>query len=684
MTITEARRKALAKRFGDGCKLTDYSWIKAIDDDMAGSLTLYVEDMSFLRQGIGQTVDECNTTTGRETGIFITCNVDADVYVDNVKVGVTNKIIELSTKPMVILISKPGYVSKQWAIQLTEGNIWNVSIDLDKVTAERKTGIFVSCNVTADILLNNVSIGKTGNLITLTAGTKLLLITAKGYEPKGWAAQVTEGSITNIQITLDQVTADRKTGLYVDCNVVADVYCENIKIGNTGEIIATTPGTKALMITKAGYTTKTWAAQVTNGSITNVQITLIEAPAGRDTGIYIDCNVKALVILDNGTIGETGQVISLDPGTKRLIIAKNGYVTRTWAAQITRGSITNMQMTLEETTTGRDTGLFVDCNVTADIYVNNTRIGTTGELITETPGTKTIMLVRDGYKTKSWTLQITGGYITNVQITLEETTTGRDTGIYIDCNVLADVYANEEKIGTANTMIVTEPGTITVTLQYYGYEPKSWTLQVTKGNITNTQITLEKSTTKTTGMLVSCNVVAEVYMDGEKLGDTGKLIQMSPGAKTITVSKEGYVPKNWAVQITEGNITNISVTLAKETTTTEIEGENGVEYTVLILKDGTGTPITSKPVTIKTGTAQWYSIMIKNEQDTNWYGYTGVKLTDEEGTTYTHEPNKQYATTVAPEETKSIKTQVTIPTDIVLTGTITVSMLLRGYRTKTT
>ena len=78
---------------------------------------------------------------------------------------------------------QPGVnVSKQWAIQLTEGNIWNVSIDLDKVTAERKTGIFVSCNVTADILMNNVSIGKTGNLITLTAGTKLLLITAKGYE----------------------------------------------------------------------------------------------------------------------------------------------------------------------------------------------------------------------------------------------------------------------------------------------------------------------------------------------------------------------------------------------------------------------------------------------------------------------------------------------------------------------
>ena len=148
-------------------------------------------------------------------------------------------------------------------------------------------------------------------------------------------------------------------------------------------------------------------------------------------------------------------------------------------------------------------------------------------------------------------------------------------------------------------------------------------------------------------MLVSCNVVAEVYMDGEKLGDTGKLIPMSPGAKTITVSKEGYVPKNWAVQITEGNITNVSVTLSKETTTTEIEGENGVEYTVLILKDGTGTPITSKPVTIKTGTAQWYSIMIKNEQETNWYGYTGVKLTDEKGTTYTHEPNKQYATTAA-------------------------------------
>jgi hypothetical protein len=388
------------------------------------------------------------------------------------------------------------------------------------------------------------------------------------------------------------------------------------------------------------------------------------------------------VILNNVTIGETGQVITLTPGTHRLIIAKTGYVTRTWAAQVTNGNITNLQMTLEETTSERSTGMFIDCNVTADIYMNNEKIGETGELIAMTPGTKTIMITKTGYVTRSWTLQVTDGNITNTQITLSETTTGRDTGIYVDCNVLADVYANNEKIGTANTVIVTEPGTMTITLQYYGYDPKSWTVQVTQGSITNTQITLEKSTTKTTGMLVSCNVVAEVYMNGEKLGDTGKLITTTPGAKTITVSKEGYTPKNWAVQITEGNITNVSITLVKETTTTTIEGENGVEYTILILKDGTGAPITSKPTTIKTGTAQWYSIMIKNELATNWYGYTGVKLTDEAGHTYTHEPNKQYASVVAPDETKSIKTQVTIPTDITLEGTITISMLLRGYRTQ--
>jgi hypothetical protein len=683
MVITEARKKALAKRFGDGCKLTDYSWIKAMDDDMAGSITLYEEDMEFLRQGIGSTINECNTVTGRETGIFITCNVDADVYVDNVKVGVTNKIIELSTNPMVLLISKPGYVSKQWAIQLTEGSIWNTTIDLEKVTAERQTGIFISCNVQADILLNNVSIGKTGNFIALTEGTKLLLVTANGYEPKSWAAQVTKGNITNVQITLNQAETGRNTGIYVDCNVVADVYINNTKVGTTGELIETTSGTKSLMIAKSGYTTKTWATQVTTGNITNVQITLLEAPAGRDTGIYIDCNVKAFVIMDNGTIGETGQVITLPPGTHRLIIAKNGYVTRTWAAQVTTGNITNIQMTLEEVTSERSTGIFVDCNMIAEIYINNEKIGNTGELIVTVPGTKTLMITRNGYKTKSWVAQVTSGYITNVQITLEETTTERNTGIYIDCNVLADVYANDEKIGTANTVIITQPGAMTITLQYYGYEPRSWTLQVTKGSITNTQITLEKSTTTSTGMLVSCNVVAEVYMDGEKIGDTGKVITMTPGAKTITVSKEGYTPKNWAVQITEGNITNVSVTLVKETTTTTIEGENGVEYSILILKDDTGKPITSKPATITKGTAQWYSIMIKNEQSTNWYGYTGVKLTDESGRTYTHEPNKQYATTVAPDETKSIKTQVTIPTDVTLEGTITVSMLLRGYRAVT-
>jgi hypothetical protein len=756
MTITQARKAALAKRFGVDCKLTEYSWVQAMDDDVAGTISLYYEDMEWIIQATGSMIDNCTTTTGRETGIYISCNVNADVYVNNVRVGTTNSIIELDTTPMVLLISSPGYVPKQWAIQLTEGSIWNTTIDLVEISAGRETGLFVSCNVSANVLLNNVSIGITGQIITLSQGTKLLIITADGYDPRNYAVQISEGSITNLQITLEKTQPGRDTGIFVDCNVQADIYVNNENVGSTEEVITLPTGTHTLMLVRQGYVTRTYATQVRTGSITNIQITMYEAVAGKDTGVFVDCNVIANIYLNNINIGQSGQFIAVPEGTIRILLTRNGYVPRTWATQVTNGNITNVQISLQEVQSTNNTGLYIDCNVTAKISINGEVIGNTNEFIVTEPGTKQLMIAANGYETKSYATQVTGGYITNLQITLVESSGTKATGIFVDCNVAAEVYEGTSKIGITGEVIPMTIGTKTLTISKTGYKTKTWTAQVTngsitnisitltedttqttglsvncnvparvwidnidvgqtgeiivtspgakllliiaegyksktyatqvtEGNITNIQITLDKETeTETTGMLIDCNVIADVYENGTKIGVTGETIEASEGTHSLTISSTGFISKTWSVTITEGNITNTQVTLYAETEEGAIEGENGVEYTITILKDGTGAPITSKPTTIQLGTPQWYSIMVKNDEETTWMGYLGIKLTDGLGNAYTHEPNKQYSQSVAKGETKSIKAQITIPADTTLSGTVTITFLLRGYRVLTT
>ncbi len=176
-------------------------------------------------------------------------------------------------------------------------------------------------------------------------------------------------------------------------------------------------------------------------------------------------------------------------------------------------------------------------------------------------------------------------------------------------------------------------------------------------------------------------VIADIYLDGIKIGQTNRFIETGAGTKTFEIRKTGYTTRTVTETITEGSIVNRSYTLYTTTTVTtqQIEGENGVPLSVEIVMEG-GKPVTSKPLEVDVGTEQWYGIMVKNNEETTWYGYTGVKFTDVNNKSWSKMPDKQYAQPVLAGATKSIKTAATIPMGEITEGNVNIAMLLRGFR----
>ena len=297
-----------------------------------------------------------------------------------------------------------------------------------------------------------------------------------------------------------------------------------------------------------------------------------------------------------------------------------------------------------------------------------------------------------------WIMKASGVEMPSCDVT---TTVTSKTGINFSTNITADVYLAGAKIGATNSFIELAPGQKTFELRKAGYTTRTVTETLVEGSIMNRSYTLYASTEPTTptepvapgatGVNFSTNVSASVYLNGALIGATSSFIEVSPGLKTFELRKPGYTTRAVTETVTAGGILNKTYTLyaiATETPETpgtpaapvSIEGEGGVPLSITIVRDGLGNPITARPATVQVGVAQWFGIMVKNEQTTPWKGYTGVKFTDAEGNTWTHEPNKQYATAVAAGESKTIKTQATIPESAGLEGTIAITMLLRGFR----
>lgn len=138
--IYDSRKKELAIAVGndEGC-ITNESWMRASWMDLNKELTLYPDDMKFLRNEIGY----CTTTEEEELenqGVLISTPgaIKAIVIEDGEIIGETDTLIQLNTGAHTVTVAKDGYVSQDASFVVYAGKTASRYVILKKVESEEE------------------------------------------------------------------------------------------------------------------------------------------------------------------------------------------------------------------------------------------------------------------------------------------------------------------------------------------------------------------------------------------------------------------------------------------------------------------------------------------------------------------------------------------------------------------
>ena len=136
--IYDSRKKDLAVAVGnDGGCITAESWMRASWMDLNQELTLYPDDMKFLRNEIGY----CTTTEEDELatqGVLIsTPGAIKAIVIENGEIlGETDTFIQLGTGPHTVTVAKDGYVSQDASFVVYAGKTASRYVILKAVETE--------------------------------------------------------------------------------------------------------------------------------------------------------------------------------------------------------------------------------------------------------------------------------------------------------------------------------------------------------------------------------------------------------------------------------------------------------------------------------------------------------------------------------------------------------------------
>jgi hypothetical protein len=176
------------------------------------------------------------------------------------------------------------------------------------------------------------------------------------------------------------------------------------------------------------------------------------------------------------------------------------------------------------------------------------------------------------------------------------------------------------------------------------------------------------------GVIINAgNLKADVRVNGVVIGKTDAIIDMTPGAYSATLIKDGYENYQLAFDVVAGRYNEKYATLVKlATPATPATPDNTPEEPgVRIPTSGPNVLPTGNqkvPSDVETGSEEWFGWEFKNHGDVTWYGKVGVKLRsfDDSGTKvdeFEYIGDDAIVQNVKPNETKYLWVKCVVPTD---------------------
>ncbi|RIH90527.1 PEGA domain protein [Calidithermus terrae] len=135
--------------------------------------------------------------------------------------------------------------------------------------------------------------------------------------------------------------------------------------------------------------------------------------------------------------------------------------------------------------------------------------------------------------------------------------------LVIDSNPAgATVYINGQRAGTTPATLTLDSGQYSVQLTYPGYEPYRTTLSVEGGTSTRISANLRRINLSGTLAVTSNPPGAQVFVNGQLVGNTPVNLSLNPGSYTLELRRQGYQTYRTTVAIAPGANSRVNVNLS--------------------------------------------------------------------------------------------------------------------------
>ncbi|ASJ03528.1 hypothetical protein A3L09_09810 [Thermococcus profundus] len=422
----------------------------------------------------------------------------------------------------------------------------------------------------AEVYVNETYQGVTPLNLTLTPGTYQIMLSEEKYE--NYTRTVTLAPLKTATI-IAQLTPKPATLSITSDLSGAKVHINGTYIGTTPLNLTIYPGTYHIKLSKQGY-----ADYIKIVTIKPLQTAVIKAELrAKPVTFAINSDPSEAKVYVNGTHrGTTPLSLSLNPGTYRIDLSKEGYWSYSTTITITPGSAPTINVTL----TPKPATLTILSEPSGtSVYIDGSYKGATPLTLNLTHGIHELRLEKDGYKGVQEALTLNPGESRSLDLKLEPLPV---TLSITATPEMAVVYVNNEYQGVTPLKLSLFPGTYEVKIAKDEYEALTQTVALNPGESTTLNVTL----TPLFGFLrVYCNVEgAEVYVDNVKVGETPlEGYKLPAGEHTVKVKKAGHRDFMQAVAIKPGETQTVNVTLESVQTTSSSERRGVCGPGVLIL-----------------------------------------------------------------------------------------------------
>lgn len=245
--------------------------------------------------------------------------------------------------------------------------------------------------------------------------------------------------------TQGRVAVQNNNGtLQINSNVNgAQVYVDNVLVGNTPASVTVAAGQHTVRVTASGFREETQTVNVRGGQVVNLNFNLQPVNQNGSITVLVSPN-DATVFIDNVRVGNGQQTVNVAPGQHTVRVTANGFQEFNQTVNVRTGENVPVRVNLVAIVQN-GTLQITNAPQNAQIFINGSSVGNGNGRITLPAGQYSVRIAAPGFQDFNQTVNVQGGQVTTVQANLQPVS---GTLVVRSSVANARVFINGNDVGT--------------------------------------------------------------------------------------------------------------------------------------------------------------------------------------------------------------------------------------------